>query len=176
MGSWEKRNSAAVRRRDLRKRAVDYLGGQCCICGYDRCASAFDFHHVNPRDKDFTISSRMTSWSRIKPELDKCTLLCSNCHREVHDGLHPFYLQDEAHLRGRDDRQMGLFESDAPLDPDPPLAEAGEFNFQQTGQSLHFDGRGVAVDVNAQVQSDAVRSVHAADRAWAASVGPSSER
>lgn len=82
----------AERRRLLRERAIAYLGGCCRICGYDKWPSAFDFHHLDPRGKDFTISEAMTSWERIKPELDKCELLCSNCHREVHDGLHPGYL------------------------------------------------------------------------------------
>ena len=43
--------------------------------------------------KGFNISAA-TSWTRAKPELDKCELLCANCHREVHDGLHPDFLSD----------------------------------------------------------------------------------
>jgi len=54
-----------------------------------------EFHHINAIDKDFTLSDRMTSWLKIKPELDKCVLLCANCHREVHDGLHVGFLEDE---------------------------------------------------------------------------------
>jgi len=85
----------------LRERAIAYLGGSCKICGYDKWPCAFDFHHVDPLHKDFTISQHMTSWDRIKPELDKCELLCSNCHREVHDGLHPgFLVYDDEHGDG----------------------------------------------------------------------------
>jgi hypothetical protein len=82
----------SLRRKDLRDRAVAHLGGQCCICGYSGCAAAFDFHHTNPLEKDFAISSRMTSWDRIAPELVKCILLCARCHREVHDGWHSGFL------------------------------------------------------------------------------------
>jgi hypothetical protein len=82
----------AMRRKGLRDRAVAHLGGRCLICGYDKCSSAFDFHHMDPMEKDFTISARMTSWVRILPELTKCVLLCCRCHREVHDGWHPGFL------------------------------------------------------------------------------------
>jgi hypothetical protein len=103
---------ANKRRKDLRQRAVEYLGGKCCICGYSKCIGAMDFHHIESQIKDFTISSRMTSWEAIEKELRKCVLLCSNCHREAHDGLHPHYLQDETHMRSSydgDDRQLDLF-------------------------------------------------------------------
>lgn len=73
-----------------------HLGGSCRICGYGRCLSGLEFHHINPLEKDFSISARMTSWEAIRPELDKCILLCANCHREVHEGLHPGYLEDES--------------------------------------------------------------------------------
>ena len=55
---------------------------------------AYDFHHLDPAEKDFSISDG-TSWKWIEPELRKCELLCARCHREVHDGLHPSYLVDE---------------------------------------------------------------------------------
>lgn len=47
---------------------------------------------MQPGSKEFNISEAMTSWERIQPELDKCVLLCATCHREVHDGLHPEFL------------------------------------------------------------------------------------
>jgi len=89
---WIRKRDAYRRRRELRDRAVAHLGGRCSICGYDRCPSAFDFHHVDQLTKDFNISDAMTSWERIVPELEKCVLLCATCHREVHDGLHPEFL------------------------------------------------------------------------------------
>jgi hypothetical protein len=111
--AWERRQAATRRRKELRERAVAYLGGQCSICGYSGCAAGFDFHHVNGLTKDFNISARMTSWAAIERELLKCCLVCCRCHREIHDGLHPGYLEDESTNRSWvDDRQMDMFEDD----------------------------------------------------------------
>ncbi len=83
--------SAAVskRRRKLREMAVAYGGGKCQICGYATCARALSFHHQDPEQKDFGISARglTRSWEKIQAELDKCVLLCANCHMELHEGL-----------------------------------------------------------------------------------------
>ena len=59
------------------------------MCGYDRCVEALEFHHLDSSRKDFGISGQgyTRSWRRIREELDKCVLLCANCHREVHAGL-----------------------------------------------------------------------------------------
>lgn len=70
-------------------KGIEYKGGKCSICGYDKCNSALDFHHLDQTKKDFTISSNMNrAWSKIKIELDKCILVCANCHREIHENLH----------------------------------------------------------------------------------------
>lgn len=90
---WNRKQAAYQRRKDLRDRAIAHLGGKCRICGYNRCPAAFDFHHIDPQGKDFNISEALTSWERILPEIEKCELLCSNCHREVHDGMHPNFLE-----------------------------------------------------------------------------------
>lgn len=103
MEKFSRRFVKANRRALLRAQAVNYKGGKCQICSYDRSLAAFDFHHVDPLEKDFSISSRMTSWDVIRKELDKCVLLCANCHREVHDGLHPGYLDDSDWARGQID-------------------------------------------------------------------------
>lgn len=73
------------RRRERKQRAIDYLGGKCAVCGYDRCSGAMDFHHISPSEKDPKVK-RITrwSWEKVVVELDKCVLLCANCHREVH--------------------------------------------------------------------------------------------
>ena len=74
--------------RSNKEKAVAYKGGKCEICGYNKCMAAFDFHHINPEEKDFTIAGgKYLKWELMKPELDKCRLLCANCHREVHAGV-----------------------------------------------------------------------------------------
>lgn len=75
-------------RKKNKERAVEYKGGKCVICNYDKCISALEFHHLDPAKKDFALSQNMnTAWDKVKLELDKCILLCSNCHREIHEGL-----------------------------------------------------------------------------------------
>lgn len=78
--------AVSKRRATLKAMAVEYKGGKCEICGYNKCISALEFHHLNPEEKDFGISTdgNTRSWKRIRPELDKCILVCSNCHREIH--------------------------------------------------------------------------------------------
>ena len=69
--------------------AINYKGGKCQRCGYDRCIAALEFHHRNPEDKKRGVDSRALSnckWETAKKELDKCDLLCANCHREVEYG------------------------------------------------------------------------------------------
>ena len=91
---WQRRFEASQKRLELKRRAIEYKGGKCVICGYNKCEAALTFHHINPQEKDFTISNK-TTWEGIVLELDKCDLLCTNCHAEVHAGYHPSYLCDE---------------------------------------------------------------------------------
>lgn len=73
------------RLRENKRLAVEYKGGKCFKCGYDKCQAAFDFHHLNPKEKDLDWK-KMRSWKleEIKKELDKCILVCRNCHSEIH--------------------------------------------------------------------------------------------
>lgn len=78
---------AVQRRRDkVKLMAVQYKGGKCQVCGYDKCVDALDFHHRDPNKKDFGIGHNgyTRSFAKIKAELDKCDMLCANCHRELH--------------------------------------------------------------------------------------------
>jgi len=80
----------AVKRRKikLKKMAVDYKGGGCCWCSYAECMGSLVFHHVDPIKKEFQItSSNRVAWEKIRKELDKCVLLCANCHGEIHELL-----------------------------------------------------------------------------------------
>ena len=73
------------RRFDLKKKCAEYLGGKCSKCGYDKCIAALEFDHRNPEEKEFHFSGKHCfSWERIRMELDKCDILCANCHRERH--------------------------------------------------------------------------------------------
>ena len=79
-------NGVQKRRDNLKILAVEYKGGKCEICGYNKCIQALDFHHTDPTQKDFAISAKgyTRSWDTVKSELDKCKMLCANCHRELH--------------------------------------------------------------------------------------------
>lgn len=83
------KKAVADRRRRLRQKAVEYGGGECQLCGYKKCINALSFHHKDPTQKDFGLSARglTRSWEKMKPEIDKCILVCANCHAEMHAGL-----------------------------------------------------------------------------------------
>jgi hypothetical protein len=67
---------------------LEYMGQACCVCGYNRSRNSLQFHHLDPHKKDFKISSKPTvSYAILKKELNKCVLLCANCHGEVHAGM-----------------------------------------------------------------------------------------
>lgn len=66
--------------------AVEAFGGKCGICGYNKCIEALDFHHLNPDEKEFTLTASVANRQKFVNELKKCVCLCSNCHREVHSG------------------------------------------------------------------------------------------
>lgn len=73
-------------------KAISYLKLKygCAICGYKRCERSLDFHHINPKEKRFNISNppkHLAHWKVVEKEIQKCVLLCSNCHRELHSHL-----------------------------------------------------------------------------------------
>jgi predicted HNH restriction endonuclease len=80
--------ATTLRRRKIKLQAIEYKGGKCQICGYSKYVGALDLHHTKGIKK-FTMGNDgyTHSWSEIIKELDKCILICSNCHREVHAGL-----------------------------------------------------------------------------------------
>lgn len=81
-------NVTALRKK-RKAEAIEYKGGKCECCGYDKYIGALEFHHRDPSQKDFGLSHKgMTrSWDKMVDELDKCIMVCANCHREIHAGL-----------------------------------------------------------------------------------------
>lgn len=57
----------------------------CCLCGYCKCLDALEFHHVNGAEKVAALTD-MKHLPAIVKELEKCILVCANCHREIHSG------------------------------------------------------------------------------------------
>lgn len=53
---------------------------------------ALDLHHIDPEEKEYTIREHLKSFEKMLPELNKCELVCANCHREIHAGIHPSHI------------------------------------------------------------------------------------
>jgi hypothetical protein len=82
--------------RNYKLLCLEYKGGCCEHCGLEDIPDVYDFHHRNPAEKDFEISKKLSRQStkldaEIMRELDKCLLLCANCHRRIH-----YYLRNQA--------------------------------------------------------------------------------
>jgi hypothetical protein len=84
-------SAAAVskRRRKVKAILVAEAGGRCGLCGYDRCAAALAFHHLDPETKTFGLAEGglARSLAEARAEAAKCILLCANCHAEVEAGI-----------------------------------------------------------------------------------------
>ena len=83
------KKAVSERRRKLKVMLVEYKGGKCKICGYNKSPMALDLHHIDPKTKSFGLAVRglTRSWEALKREADKCALICANCHREIHAGI-----------------------------------------------------------------------------------------
>jgi len=92
--NWRKKNpekNAAIQKRMSKKYSAmmhELKTNGCAICGYDKCDYSLDFHHSNPEDKKFSLHIR--NFRRKKSldyiaELNKCILLCRNCHGEINE-------------------------------------------------------------------------------------------
>jgi len=90
---WQKNHMDEIRIRKrirgtlLKNELVKYKGGSCSICGYNKNFAALTFHHLHNQKKEFDISVRIGnrySLDFLKKEVDKCILVCENCHREIH--------------------------------------------------------------------------------------------
>ena len=75
----------------------------CVKCGYNKCVEALDFHHINPQEKESTVARMIANSYGIEKafeEMEKCVVLCANCHREFH------YLEKEQKITLEDFLQM----------------------------------------------------------------------
>lgn len=92
-----------IRRYRMKTEAIRLKGGKCIKCEWTGNIAAFQFHHRDPTKKDFTISqSPKVSWEKYWNEIEKCDLLCANCHATIHaDNTNPTFLQDVMDYAGR---------------------------------------------------------------------------
>lgn len=74
------------RLKENRVKAVNILGSKCIHCGYNKYTCSLDIHHMDPSKKDPNFKSHR-GWSekRLRKELERCVLLCRNCHSAVHN-------------------------------------------------------------------------------------------
>lgn len=73
---------------ERKQKLLEIKGGQCIKCGYCKCSRALEFHHRDPKTKNFSLTMREIAgfaWDTVLAELNKCDLVCSNCHREIED-------------------------------------------------------------------------------------------
>ena len=88
-----RKQAVTDKRRRIKLKVVEYLGGQCQRCGWDEHPAGLVAHHYNPAIKSFGISLGNTkSWAKMEPELDKCILLCQNCNVVIHATNDPFWI------------------------------------------------------------------------------------
>lgn len=89
---------------DKKQHLLDLKGGKCIQCNYSRCNAALEFHHRDPSQKKFLLTStnlNRYSWEEVLEELDKCDLLCANCHREEEYKQYEFKYQEYIKLAQR---------------------------------------------------------------------------
>jgi hypothetical protein len=83
-------NHVIAWRKRTKQTLIEAFGGGCANCGYSNCQAALEFHHLDPETKSSSISQMMTcprSIEIIYDECEKCIMVCSNCHKELHSGL-----------------------------------------------------------------------------------------
>ncbi len=91
--AWQKNNRDKVngyrnkRFLAVKQKAVERLGNKCMECEQTYPTCVYDFHHKDPKEKKYTVSKMLLNkWEDVVKELDKCILLCANCHRVIHHG------------------------------------------------------------------------------------------
>lgn len=83
----EKHREEAAKRQEEQTKWLYSLKTKCLICGETEPV-CLDFHHIDPNEKDFTISKhRSKSKENLMKEIEKCVCVCANCHRKIHAGI-----------------------------------------------------------------------------------------
>lgn len=92
-----------IRRFRAKAAAIKLLGGKCTKCGWHGNQAAMQFHHKDPKKKDFIIGNVANkSWDSLKLEMQKCILLCANCHMIEHSSKNDTEFMKEAlNYKGR---------------------------------------------------------------------------
>ena len=77
-------------RRNRKLNLIKVCGNQCNLCGYNKVIGALEFHHINPEEKSYGLASMGTchQLETDLQEIQKCILVCANCHREIHENLY----------------------------------------------------------------------------------------
>jgi hypothetical protein len=91
--NWYQANKDSIKARIKRRKSElslwlkEIKGSLCCSNCRENHIACLEFHHVNPSEKDLVLARVVANgWSkeRIQKELNKCIVLCSNCHRKLH--------------------------------------------------------------------------------------------
>jgi hypothetical protein len=83
---------------ERKKKLVEMKGGGCKTCGYNKCLRCLTFHHRDRETKSFSLTAREIggmSWESVLAEIEKCDLMCLNCHMELEDQLEPSKYSDK---------------------------------------------------------------------------------
>ena len=85
------------RRKNTKLKLVEGFGSICSCCGLIDAPLVYDFHHLDPNTKDFGLSYKGStrSFDKLKIEVDKCILLCKNCHAEIHAAIDAIKIQEQ---------------------------------------------------------------------------------
>jgi hypothetical protein len=86
--SYEAQQNRGLERKNF---LIERGGGKCSLCGYNKNSAALSFHHTDPKEKEFQLDLRSLSnrtQERIDKEVQKCILICCNCHAEIHNPQH----------------------------------------------------------------------------------------